>query len=186
MARTVGAALFVSVDGVAQDPHTFMFDNFDERMGELMDAATGPATDAIMGRRTYEEWSRYWPAMGEEDFGAFINPVRKHVASTTLRAEDVTWENARLVDGDLHEFVRGLRGGDASEGDVVVVGSVSTVRELFLAGLVDELTIMTIPTVAGTGRRLFEGVTDTTRLRALRSEMTPNGNVVTTYALRAV
>ncbi len=41
-------------------------------------------TDVIMGRQLWQEWSQYWPANSDDGFGDFINPVRKHVLSTTL------------------------------------------------------------------------------------------------------
>ena len=54
------------------------------------------------------------------------------------------------------------------------------VRQCMIAGLIDELTLIVHPVLAGEGRRLFEGV-DTTRLTLLRAQSTENGNLVATY-----
>jgi riboflavin biosynthesis pyrimidine reductase len=59
------------------------------------------------------------------------------------------------------------------------------VRHLFLAGLLDELTLITHPVIAGAGRRhLFQPGDDTTRLTLKDSVKTSAGNVVSTYVLR--
>ncbi len=181
MTRALKAALFSSIDGVVDEPHNFQFDAFDERMGQLMGEAIGPVTDVIMGRVTYTQWADYWPA-ATDPFGQFINPVRKHVASRTLTADQIQWHNASLIDGDLHEFVTALKATEG--GDISVTGSISVVRDLFLAGLLDELTLMIHPVIAGEGRRLFEPGTPLTRLRLVGEESTPAGNVIARYALR--
>jgi RNA polymerase sigma-70 factor (ECF subfamily) len=65
-----------------------------------------------------------------------------------------------------------------------VVGGIETVRSLFLAGLIDELTLTTHPVVAGEGRRLFDENVPTARLKLLRAAHTEGGNAILTYALR--
>ena len=65
------------------------------------------------------------------------------------------------------------------------MASISLVRQLFLAGLIDELTLITHPVVAGSRyRRLFDGA-ETARLSLIRSEVTSKGNVVSTYKSKA-
>ena len=62
----------------------------------------------------------------------------------------------------------------------------SLVRHLFLAGLLDELTLIVHPVIAGNGgRHLFEADGPTTRLELKSSERTSKGNMVLTYGLRA-
>jgi dihydrofolate reductase len=58
------------------------------------------------------------------------------------------------------------------------------VRQLLLAGLMDELTLIMHPVVAGKGRRLFEGM-PTTRLNLVSSQITSKGNAVLTYGKKA-
>lgn len=59
MPRTVIAALFQSLDGIASDPFKFQFDSFDQEMGEWMNTAIGGVDDCILGRITYQEWENY-------------------------------------------------------------------------------------------------------------------------------
>lgn len=179
--RKVVANLFYSVDGVAADPYLFQHDSFDADLGRLMTEGIARIDDNLLGRVTYEEWAGYWPTVTEgEDagFARFITDTRKHVASRTLTPADVTWDNATLIDGDLLDAVRRLK--QTEGGDIAVQGSLSVVRQLVEAGLMDELTLIVHPAVAGTGRRLFDGA-EPTRLTLLRATTTAAGNVVATY-----
>lgn len=181
MARTITAHMFSSVNGVSESPDQFQFDAFGAAEGEMMGKALAGVTDVVIGRRLWQEWSEYWPAMeGGDPFAEFINPVRKHVISTTLTG-DLGW-NSTLVEGDPIQYVRRLR--DQDGGGITVAGGIETVRSLFLAGLVDALTLTVHPAVTGEGRRLFDTSVPLTRLRLVDSAFTPAGNAVLTYALR--
>ena len=181
MPRTVTAHLFSSVNGVSESPHLFQFDAFGDAEGELMGRSLTGVTDVIMGRRLWEEWSQYWPFNSDDAFGDFINPVHKHVISSTL-AGDLGW-NSRLVDGDPIDYVRALAASDA-EGGIIVAGGIETVRSLFLAGAIDTLTLTIHPAVTGGGRRLFDDSVPVTRLDLADHTITPAGNAVLTYSLR--
>lgn len=181
MSRTVIGALFQSLDGIASDPFKFQFDSFDEEVGQWMNTAIGGVDDCILGRVTYSEWENHWPNHTEgEDapFADFINSTPKHVASTTLSQADLRWENSTLIQGDLVDFVRELKGTDG--GKIAVEGSMSVVRQLVEAELIDELTLAVHPVVAGSGRSLFEGGT-TTRLAFKDVQRTSKGNLLVTY-----
>jgi dihydrofolate reductase len=178
--RKVTAGLFHSVDGVVESPHLFQFDAFDDELGAGMDAMIKRVETVLLGRVSYQEWAGYWPTATDE-FGSFINPVEKFVASKTLSGP-LAWNNSRLVEGPLEDFVAELKQGDG--GDIAVCGSISVVRQLFFAGLLDELMLMTHPVVAGSGRRLFEAGDPTTRLELAASTITSKGNAVLTYTRR--
>lgn len=178
MPRTVTAHLFHSLDGVVESPNLWQFDAFGPEEGQLMGEVLGPVTEVVIGRQLWQEWSDYWP-QAEDPFAQFINPVPKHVVSSTLSG-DLGW-NSTVVDGDPVEFVSALR--ETAGGDIAVVGGIETVRSLFLGGVIDELTLTTHPVLAGEGRRLFAAV-PTTRLRLLSARQTGAGNAILTYALR--
>jgi dihydrofolate reductase len=186
MARTVMAALFSSVDGAVQSPNEWQGDAFDDDLGQLLTEIISKADAVILGRVTYTEWAGYWPSVSDDSpdggFATFINTTPKYVASRTLSQADLTWSNSHLIEGDLVEQVRALK--DTEGGTIAVNGSISVVRELFLAGVLDELTLIVHPVVAGQGyRRLFDsgGITP---LRLLRGYTTTAGNSVVSYALR--
>ncbi|YCK81969.1 dihydrofolate reductase family protein [Arthrobacter sp. D3-18] len=180
--RKVTAGLFHSVDGVVQDPFKFQFDSFDDELGTGLSTMIDSVDAVVLGRVGYQEWAGYWPtAPRDEDFAAFINPVEKFVASRTLSAP-LEWENSHLIEGDVEQFVKELKSRDG--GEIAVCGSISLVRQLFFAGILDELTLMTHPVVAGSGRRLFEDGDPLHRLVLENQFATSKGNVVSTYSLR--
>lgn len=178
--RKVTSGLFHSVDGVVSDPNLWQFDSFDDDLGKGLTGVMERVDAVVLGRVSYQEWAGYWPtASVDNDFAGFINPVEKFVASRTLNGP-LEWENSRLIEAPLEEFVAGLKERDG--GEIAVMGSISLVRQLLFAGLLDELTLMTHPVVAGGGRRLFEAGDPTTRLSLTDQYRTSKGNVVSTYS----
>ena len=134
--RMLTAGLFASVDGVVESPNLFQFDSFDAELGALMGGMIDEVDTAVLGRAGFEEWSQYWPAAPADDpFAAFINPIEKFVASTTLSG-GLGW-NATLIEGDAVEFLRrnGVqpRMGDSSRPrSAPEVGEVADPSVLFL------------------------------------------------------
>jgi len=180
--RKVTAGLFHAVDGVVEAPDLFQFDSFDADLGAMLTAILGRVDCVLLGRVGYQEWSSYWPqATADGDFASFINGVEKHVASETLSGP-LAWHNARLIAGDLLDFVRQLKQGPG--GEIAAMGGISLVRQLLFAGLLDELTLITHPVVAGSGRRLFEPGDPVMRLDLVSSQQTQKGNVVSIYRRR--
>lgn len=181
MTRRTTAHLFCSVNGVVEAPDRWQFGAFGPEEGEMMGRAIGSVTDVVIGRGLWQEWSQHWPAAGAGDpFAAFINPVRKHVVSSTLTG-DLGW-NSTLVDGDPAAYVRALQ--QSGDGDISVVGGIETTRSLFLAGVVDALMLTVHPAVTPEGRRLFDESVPLTRLSLLEGRTTSAGNALLTYALR--
>ncbi|MGN8049016.1 dihydrofolate reductase family protein [Curtobacterium sp. 22159] len=178
--RKVTAGLFASVDGVVQDPFRFQFDSFDDELGAGMGAFMARTDTVLLGKNSYLEWAEWWPAHPEDPFGQWINPIDKYVASTTL-GDDLAWEHSTRITGDLDDFVRDLKQRDGA--DIAVCGSVTVVRHLLFAGLLDELQLMVHPVIAGAGRKLFEPTDPPTRLRLIDTTVTSKGNVLSTYGL---
>ena len=179
MARRTTAHLFSSLNGVVESPDQFQFDAFGPEEGQLMGETIGDVTDVVIGRRLWQEWSQFWPG-AQDPFGAFINPVRKHVVTSTLSGE-LGW-NSTVVEGDPVAYVRELR--QQGDGGIAVTGGIETVRSLFLAGVVDALTLTVHPVVAQRGRRLFDESIPLTRLTLVDVVGTSAGNAVLTYGLR--
>ncbi|MGV8976743.1 MAG: dihydrofolate reductase family protein [Cellulomonas sp.] len=88
---------------------------------------------------------------------------------------------AELV-GDPIAYVTSLQGQDG--GNISVVGGVDTVRSLFIAGVIDALTLTMHPVVTNEGRRLFDESVPLTRLRLMDSTIPSAGNAILTYSLR--
>ena len=180
--RKLTAGLFHSVDGVVEAPNLWQFDAFDAELGASLGKVIADTDTVVMGRVGYQDWAGYWPNAGADmDFARFINGVPKHVASRTLSGP-LAWQNATLIAGDLDAFVRDLK---AREGrNIAAMGGIAIVRHLLFAGLLDELTLITHPVIAGSGRHLFEPGDALTRLELRDTWRTSKGNVVSTYAVR--
>lgn len=183
--RKVTCGLFHSLDGVVEAPYKFQFDSFDDELGAQLDRAMSKIDTVLMGRIGWQEWAGYWPkAETDLDFAGFINAMPKHVASETLNPDDMAiWANSSLIEGDLIDFVRRLKAG--AGGEIAVMSSISLVRQLLFTGLLDELTLITHPVIAGEGRHLFESGDTTTRLVLKSAVTTSKGNIVQTYGLLA-
>jgi len=165
----------ISLDGVAESPEEFLTDWDDVTDGHLADVIAGQ--DAVLlGRRSYDEWSRFWPDSTIEPFATFINGVAKFVATSTPL--DGGWANATAIDTELVEFVRALK--DEAGGDVGVHASISVAQTLLAAGVVDELRLVVAPTIAGRGRRLLDRL-PSIRLELIRSASSPAGHQLVDY-----
>ena len=173
--RKLVSTLFLSLDGVAEDADKFIvgWDDVVDAHGEAI-IATQDAV--ILGRRSYDEWSAFWPGSEIEPFATFINTVPKYVATSTPL--DSEWHNTAVIDGDLVEFVQDLK-SSAGE-DVGVHASIRLNQALLTAGVVDELRLAIAPVVAGHGRRLLDGLPQM-RFETIRSVTTPSGYVLADY-----
>jgi dihydrofolate reductase len=177
--RKLTAGLFHSVDGVVEAPYKFQFDSFDDELGAELGKTIAATDTVLLGRVGYTEWAGYWPtAQQDGEFAEFINTVPKFVASRTLTAP-LGWQNSTLIEGDLESFVRDLK--QQPGGDIAVMSSISLVRQMLFAGLLDSLALITHSVVAGEGRKLFEPGDPTTRLVLQNSVRTSKGNIVATY-----
>jgi len=173
--RKVVVYELLSLDGVAEDPDQF-FPDWDDAMEANLAAVIGSQEAVILGRRSYDEWARFWPTSDIEPFATFINGVTKHIA--TSRPLDTDWPNAWRIEGDLVEFVRDSK--DREGGDIGVHASISVAQSLLAAGVVDELRVVVAPAIAGSGRRLLDGL-PTARLETISSETSPSGYLLVTY-----
>ncbi len=182
--RKVTAGLFHSIDGAVESPDQWQFDTFDDELGAVFGEFISKTDAVILGRVGYESWRvDFAPEKGEEFFTPFINSVPKFVASRTLKGP-LKWQNSTLIEGDAIEFVRKLK--QQQGGEIAVMGGITIVRSLFLAGVIDELTLITHPVIAGAGyRHLFEAGDPTTRLELKNETRTSKGNVVSVYSLRS-
>ena len=164
--RKVTAGLFSTIDGVVQAPDQWQT-AFDDEMGAVLSHMLEEQDAVLLGRVTFTEWAGYWPTSTDEPFASWINATPKYVASSTLDSVD-DWANSTLITGSVPEFVADLKRQDG--GTIGTAGSPTLVRTLIEHGLVDELTLMISPVVAGNGRaRLFPDRRRATELRARRS-----------------
>ncbi len=144
----------------------------------------GSADTALFGRITYQLFESYWPhalenpsaSKEERKTAEELNQMTKVVFSKTLQT--VTWENSRLISGDLTGEVSKLRQGNGS--DILIFGSGTIVQQLTNAGLIDEYVIIVTPIILGAGKLLFKDA-DRINLRLVTAKQYRSGNALLHY-----
>lgn len=181
---TITASLFAALDGVV-DPGiaNWHFPYFNEEMGEAV-GGTHDADVMLFGRVTYDSFAGAWPereAAGGEDapFAKQLGDMRKVVASR--RPLEFSWRNSEQLQGDLVDAVTSLK-HDADIRRIALSGSVSVVRQLLDAGLLDELHLFVHPATAGTGLRLFDDGAPPRHLKLISAQPFRTGVVHLVYA----
>ena len=172
--RKVVVYELLSLDGVAENPDEFF--GWDDKLDANLAAVIETQDAVILGRRSYDEWAAFWPTSDMEPFASFINGVTKYVA--TSAPLDPQWSNATVIDGDLSDFVRGLK--QQPGGDIGVHASITVARSLLAGGVVDELKLVVAPSVVGHGRGPLDAL-PRTRLETIRATASPTGHLLVDY-----
>lgn len=141
----------------------------------------GARYDLLLGRRTYDAWSGYWPTAPSSPMADGINAARKYVV--THRPESLAWGPVEGVGPDLVEGVRRIKAQDGP--DIVLSGSSTLTSAIIAHGLADELVVIVYPVLLGTGKRLFAEGTPARAFELVRSQALASGLVLTEYALGA-
>ena len=149
--RKLISTLFISLDGVVESPDKYVRDEMYEDFPEEVDTALLEQDAVLLGRKIYDEWSVFWPASNIEPFATFINNTPKFVVSSTLR--EVNWKSSTLISHDVTGAIAKLQ---AQSGKTIGVHGISLVQSLLLSGTLDELRLIQVPVIAGSGRRLLE------------------------------
>jgi dihydrofolate reductase len=186
--------LFTTLDLVGQapggpdeDPEGFPFGGWQAPLiDEVATAQFGAAyegTDALLlGRRTYDIFSAYWPHQEggqDNEIAELFNSVPKYVASRGR--PDLSWAGSTQLDPDLGAAVREIR--DRHE-HVKVVGSLNLVQTLLREKLFDRIDLWVHPIVLGVGKRMFDGGGVPTNVTLLEPPVAgPKGIVYLRYAL---
>jgi dihydrofolate reductase len=181
--RKIIASLFISLDGVVEAPDQWHFPYFDEEMGAAVTADVGAADTLLLGRVTYDSFAGAWPereTAGEEDadMAKSLGDSRKIVVSR--QKLEFTWRNSEQLSGDLVEAVTAVK--NEPGGTIAMSGSVSVVRQLLAAGLLDELHLLVHPIAVRTGMRLFDEGETRIPLKLLSAETFKSGVLNLVYA----
>lgn len=130
----------------------------------------------LFGRVTYEGMAAYW-SKETGPIADFMNGVEKVVASRSL--EKATWNNSRLLEGELPGAVEKLRRQPGK--DIYVFGSADLVADLLRHELVDEYRICIAPVVLGKGNPLFKPSDRTLGMKLIKTTPLKTGAVILYY-----
>jgi len=139
--------------------------------------AQGTTFNLLLGRRTYDLWSRFWPKTPSSPISDTLNAATKHVA--THRPEGLEWGPVSDLGADVVEGIRGLKSSDGP--DLMVWGSTSLTSVLFEQGLVDELVLCVYPVLLGWGKRFFSDSVASRGLAFVSTKATPTGVLLNHY-----
>jgi len=150
-----------------------------------MIAVTSPATTVLLGRKNYEGFGSYWPAVANDEtadprdraFSNWLNSVEKIVFSSTLKAP--TWENSRIVNADPTTVIQELK--QQAGGDIIVLASSSIIKSLLRADMLDRLSITLCPEVVGGGARLLEDGLPASSWSVRHNAVTESGAITLIY-----
>lgn len=177
----------ISLDGVIQHsadddgfPHSDWTAPYRTPAGrDAMIAAYGGGFALLLGRRTYDIWSGFWPKAPGSPMADALNAATKHVA--THRPDSLEWGPVESLGPDIIEGVRRLKSQDGP--DVVLSGSSTLTSPLLEHGLVDVVQLAVYPVMLGTGKRLFAQGIPPRSWDLVDTKVFPSGIIFSTYGV---
>jgi dihydrofolate reductase len=174
----------ISLDGVIQhsaDDGDFPYSNWTAPYRspagrEALAAAQGDRFDLLLGRRTYDIWSGFWP----KESGPLadgLNAATKYVA--THRPESLAWGPFADLGPDIVEGIRHLKSQDGP--NLILWGSSTLTSTLLEHGLADDVLLVVYPVLLGTGKRFFAEGTPPRAFELASTKSMPSGIILTTY-----
>jgi dihydrofolate reductase len=186
--RIIKVLEHVSIDGVIQAPggpdedtsSSFAYGGWiapysDAILGTALRKQMNMPFDLLLGRKTFEIWSPYWPH--HADIWPGVNTATKYVASNTMTSS--AWQPSVFLNGDIAEKVTKIKQQPGP--DLNVWGSGDLLQTLIQHDLIDTFWLMIYPITLGGGKRLFADGTIPAALKVTESIVTPKGVIVVNY-----
>jgi len=187
--RKIIVASFLTMDGVLQAPGGpeedttsgfkwggWQFPYADELTDDTLTKIMSTPFDLLLGRRTYEIFSAYWP-YHNDTIGEKFNRINKYVVATT--PVDTSWKTSILINRNVVSELKKIKEQDGP--DLLVHGSSRLIQTLFANRLVDVLNTWTYPITLGEGKKLFEEGTPAQEWKVKESRISPGGTVFVSY-----
>jgi dihydrofolate reductase len=175
----------ISLDGVIQvsgEDGDFPYDDWTAPYRtpagrEAIMAAHGGRFDLLLGRRTYDSWSGYWPKAPSSPIADGLNAATKYVV--THRPKSLEWGPFEGLGPDIVEDIRRIKSQDGP--DLILSGSSTLTSTLLDHGLADEVVLVVYPVLLGTGKRFFAEGTPARSFELVSTKAMPSGIILTTY-----
>lgn len=140
-------------------------------------AAYGERFDLLLGRRTYDIWSGFWPKAPSSPMADRLNAATKFVA--THRSESLEWGPFEGLGPDLVEDIRRIKSQDGP--NLILWGSSTLTSTLLEHGVADQVMLIVYPVVLGTGKRFFAEGTPARSFELVGTSAFPSGVTSNTY-----
>jgi len=140
-------------------------------------AAHGESFDLLLGRRTYDAWSGFWPKAPSSPIADRLNAATKYVA--THRPESLEWAPFEGLGPDIVEGIRRIKSQDGR--DLILSGSSTLTSTVLAQGLADEVLLIVYPALLGKGKRIFAEGTPARSFELVSTNAFPSGVILTSY-----
>jgi len=140
-------------------------------------AAHGGKFDLVLGRRTYDLWSGFWPTAPRSPMAEHLNTARKYVA--THHPDSLEWGPVEGLGPDIVEDIRLIKSQDGP--NLILWGSSTLTSTLLEHGLVDDVLLIVYPVLFGTGKRLFAQGTSPRSFELVDTTAFPSGVILSRY-----
>jgi dihydrofolate reductase len=140
-------------------------------------AAHGERFDLLLGRRTYDIWSGFWPKAPSSPIADRLNAATKYVV--THRPESLAWGPFEGLGPDIVDGIGRIK---SQNGPGLILSGSSTLTSTVLErGLADEVVLIVSPVLLGTGKRFFAEGTPARSFELVSTQATPSGVILSTY-----
>ena len=185
--RTLRIIEHISLDGVIQhsaDEGDFPYSGWTAPYrtpagAEAILAAHGEGFDLMLGRRTYDIWSAFWPKAPSSPMADALNAATKHVA--THRSDSLEWGPFEALGPDVVEGIRRIKSTDGP--NLVLWGSSTLTSPVLEHGLADDIVLAVYPVLLGTGKRFFAHNTPPRAFELTSTKAMASGIVLSTYTV---
>ena len=140
-------------------------------------AAHGESFDLLLGRRTYDHWSGFWPNAPSSPMADRLNAATKVIA--THRPESLEWGPFEVLGSDIVEGVRRIKSENGP--DLILSGSSTLTSTLLEHGHADEVVLIVYPVLLGVGKRFFAEGTPARSFEFAGTKAMPSGVILSTY-----
>jgi dihydrofolate reductase len=183
--RTLKIIEHISLDGVIQhsaDDGDFPYSGWTVpyRTPAGLDAilaAQGERFDLLLGRRTYDIWSAFWPKAPSSPMADGLNAATKHVA--THRPESLDWGPFEALGPDIVAGIRRIKSHDGP--DLILWGSSTLTSTVLEHGLADEVVLAVYPVLLGTGKRFLAERNPARSFELVSTKAMPSGIILSAY-----
>lgn len=165
---------------IARSDGAFDWIMWSEETGELMKDYWKNIDTMVMGRKTWDVAVANSPKSKKKKTKNPYGDIKTYVFSRTLEAGEQ--DGVLIVNDDPGEFVRNLKQQDGKE--ICVMGGGELARDLFEAGVIDEIGFAIHPVLLGSGIPLFHQMSRQIDLDLIECRPFKNGCVYVLYRVK--